>query len=57
MTEQNPRPPSDGATVTPLHPQIDHTAQRVNTPRPRALTGWQARAPAHSRNLTGVPNN
>lgn len=29
MTELNPRPPSDGATVTPLHPQIDHTAQRV----------------------------
>ncbi len=57
MTEQNPRPPSDDATAMPLHPQIDHTAQRVNTPRPRALTGWQARAPARSRNLTGVPNN
>jgi len=34
MTELTPKPPSgindtNGATVTTLHPQIDHTAQRV----------------------------
>lgn len=35
MTEQNPKPSTDGtntangANVTTLHPQIDHTAQRV----------------------------
>jgi len=32
MTELNPKPPThgaNGATVTTLHPQLDHTAQRV----------------------------
>ncbi|WP_199028096.1 hypothetical protein [Ralstonia sp. ASV6] len=29
MTELNPKPPANGATITTLHPQIDHTAQRV----------------------------
>ncbi|MGM3277532.1 hypothetical protein [Ralstonia sp. 24A2] len=29
MTELPPKPPANSATVTTLHPQIDHTAQRV----------------------------